>query len=174
MVSIFRSGFGSAMLAVVILSATGRGDEGDGKPDGKKSLGGSGHLIQPTFLAGNRLLSGIRIHGARYGTPEPPAEKFLIYVLSADRSKVVAVEMAPYSLFERGEEKWVTIPFDKQINVPEGGWIGVDFRPGRTKGVYVSYDSHAGAASSKVGLPGQEARDVEFAGDWMISPISPQ
>jgi len=144
-------------------------EEGDGNPDGKKSYGGSGYLIQPALPDNSRTITGLEIHGSRYGTP---AEKFLIYILSADRSKVTAVEMAPYSLFERGDERWVVIPFEKPLDIPEGGWIAIDFRAGRTKGVYVSYDAHPGEKRSKVGLPGLDAKEVDFEGDWMIRPTS--
>src|SRR5262245_49132772 len=89
-----------ALLALQ-LSPLASAEDGDGTPDGKKSYGGSGHLIQFKLPGDNRTLAGLEIHGSRYGTPTPPAEKFLIYVMNADRSKVTAVEMAPYSLFER-------------------------------------------------------------------------
>jgi hypothetical protein len=50
----------------------------DGAPDGKKSLGGSGEIIDFQRPAGKPRVSGLRIHGARYGQPQPPDEKFLV------------------------------------------------------------------------------------------------
>lgn len=160
-----------ALLALQ-LAPLASAEDGDGTPDGKKSYGGSGHLIQLNLPDDNRTLAGLEIHGSRYGTPAPPAEKFLIYVMNADRSRVTAVEMAPYSLFERGEERWVAIPFENPLEIPAGGWIAIDFRAGRTKGVYVSYDAHPGAKHSMSGLPGLDAKEVEFEGDWMIRPLA--
>jgi hypothetical protein len=32
----------------------------------------------------------------------------------------------------------------------------------------VSYDTSTEGKHSKIGLPGQEAADVDFGGDWMI------
>ncbi|MFN0054262.1 MAG: hypothetical protein ACKV0T_18965 [Planctomycetales bacterium] len=143
----------------------------DGKPAGKKSLGGSGQMVQLELSPENRTLTGIEVHGSRYGTANPPNEKFLIYILSADQSEIIATRMAPYSLFERGDEKWVSIPFDKPIEAPADGWIVVDFRAGRTKGVYVSYDAEGSGERSRTGLPGMEAKKPDFVGGWMIRPI---
>jgi hypothetical protein len=50
----------------------------DGSADGKKSLGGSGEMIRFTLPQGNQKLSGIKIHGSRYGVPQAPKESFLI------------------------------------------------------------------------------------------------
>ena len=108
----------------------------DDKPDGKKSLGGSGEMIQLKLSPDNRMLAGIEVHGSRYGTADPPNEKFLIYILNSDQSEVTTTRMAPYSLFERGDEKWVSIKFDKPVEFPADGWIVLEFRAGRTKGVY--------------------------------------
>ena len=43
---------------------------GDGKPDGKKSYGGSGHMIRFELPEGVTKVKGIRIHGSRYGLPQ--------------------------------------------------------------------------------------------------------
>ncbi len=142
----------------------------DGQPDGKKSLGGSGEMIQLELAADNRMLAGIDVHGSRYGTADPPKEKFLIYILTSDQSEVIATKLAPYSLFERGEQKWVSIQFDKPVEFPDQGWLVLDFRAGRTKGVYVSYDADTSGERSRAGLPGIEARKLDFVGDWMIRP----
>lgn len=144
---------------------------GDGQADGKKSLGGSGEMIQFTLPAGHAKIDGIRIHGSRYGSADAPRESFLIYVLNQDLSEVINTEMAPYSLFERGDEKWVEVKFRKPIAVPQQFWIALDFRAGRTKGVYVSYDSSTDGTQSRIGLPGMEAKQPDFAGDWMIEVL---
>ena len=77
---------------------------GDGKPDGKKSLGGSGEMIELGMPAGASKVTGVKIHGSRYGQAQPPKESFLIYFLSKDRKRILHTEMAPYSLFKRGPE----------------------------------------------------------------------
>lgn len=141
---------------------------GDGKADGKKSLGGSGEMIKFTTPAGNWKIKAIGIHGSRYGYPKAPDEDFLVYVLGADGAKIIHTETAPYKLFERGDEEWVKVKFKKPVEVPASFWISLDFRAHQTKGVYVSYDTGTGGEYSKVGIPGREPRDVDFEGDWMI------
>jgi hypothetical protein len=113
----------------------------DGSADGKKSLGGSGQMIRFTLPQDQQKLDGIKIHGSRYGVPQPPKESFLIYVLCLDGKEVLSTQMAPYSLFERGDEKWVAVQFSKSVEVPKEFWIALDFRAAQTKGVYVSFDT---------------------------------
>ena len=146
----------------------------DGSADGKKSLGGSGEMIRFRLPQDKNKLTGIKIHGSRYGQQQAPKESFLIYIMSPDGKEVLATQMAPYSLFERGEEKWVDVHFSKPVEVPKDFWIALDFRAGQTKGVYVSYDTSSGGRFSKTGLPGLESKDVDFAGDWMIELIPSQ
>lgn len=140
----------------------------DGNPDGKKSLGGTGEMIEFTLPATNTKIAGLRIHGSRYGLPQPPHEEFLIYFLSEDRKEIVRTEMAPYSLFERGDQQWVTVKFEQPIELPQTFWVVLNFRANRTKGVYVSYDTSTDGKHSRVGLPGTKTRAVQTGGDWMI------
>jgi RNA polymerase sigma-70 factor (ECF subfamily) len=144
---------------------------GHGRPDGKKSLGGSGEMIRFTLPVEGAKVGGIRIHGSRYGMPEAPKESFLIYFLSQDLSKVCGTEMAPYSLFERGEERWVEVKFRRPFEVPREFWVVLDFRAHQTKGVYVSFDTSTGGKFSRVGLPGIPAQETDFGGDWMIEVL---
>ncbi|HQU42084.1 MAG TPA: hypothetical protein PK867_04695 [Pirellulales bacterium] len=144
---------------------------GDGQADGKQSLGGSGELIEFALPEAARKVAGLRIHGSRYGFPEAPEESFLIYFLSADRDRIVATEMAPYGLFERGAEKWVTVNFAKPIELPERFWVALDFRAHQRKGVYVSYDTSTKGEHSRVGLPGMPATETKFSGDWLVEVV---
>ena len=144
---------------------------GEGKAGGKKSLGGSGEMIEFTLPAGTAeaFVNALRVHGARYGNDEPPDEKFLVYFLSRDRSEVLAVRMVPYSAFRKGPERWVTLDFDRPVQVPAGFWVVLDFRAQPTKGVFVSYDAGTGK-HSRTGLPG--LADKPFpAGDWMVEAV---
>ena len=143
---------------------------GDGKADGKKSLGGSGEMIEFTLPAGGRKVAGLKIHGSRYGQPNPPEESFLIYFLNEDFSEVVATRMAPYSLFERGEERWVEVAFAKPVEATGRFWVALDFRATGSKGVYVSFDASTGGKHSRGGLPGIKSKGVDF-GDWMVEVV---
>jgi len=143
---------------------------GDGKADGKKSLGGNGEMIKFTLPSGPELMKkmkGLRIHGSRYGHPKPPKEDFYIFIMN-EESEVVHTETAAYSLFDRGEQEWVKVRFKKPVSVPTTFWVVLDFKAHQNKGVYVSYDTSTGGENSKIGLPGKEPRAVDFKGDWMI------
>ena len=145
---------------------------GDGKPDGKKSLGGSGEMIELGMPAGASKVTGVKIHGSRYGQAQPPKESFLIYFLSKDRKRILHTEMAPYSLFKRGPETWVEVKFESPVaGLPKSFWLVLDFRAAQTKGVYVSYDTTTGGKFSRIGLPGMASSGVDFGGDWMIQAI---
>jgi RNA polymerase sigma factor (sigma-70 family) len=143
---------------------------GDGKADGKKSLGGSGEMIEFTLPADGRKVAGLRIHGSRYGQANPPEESFLIYLLNDDLTEVVATRMAPYSLFERGEERWVEVTFAKPVEATGRTWVALDFRATGSKGVYVSFDASTGGKHSRGGLPGIKPKGVDF-GDWMVEVV---
>jgi RNA polymerase sigma-70 factor (ECF subfamily) len=144
---------------------------GDGKADGKKSYGGSGEMIQFTMPEGYNMLTGIRIHGSRYGTPQAPKEDFMVYVMDEEHAKTLYTETAPYRLFDRGEEKWVTVKFKLPLQVTGTFWISLDFRAHQTKGVYVSYDTSTGGKYSLAGIPGIDSEPVDFKGDWMIQAM---
>ena len=145
---------------------------GDGKPDGKKSLGGSGEMIELGMPAGASRLTGVKIHGSRYGQAQPPKESFLIYFMSKDRKRILHTEMAPYSLFKRGPESWVEVKFESPVEgLPKSFWLVLDFRAGQTKGVYVSFDTTTGGKFSRTGLPGLASSEVSFGGDWMITGV---
>jgi hypothetical protein len=108
--------------------------------------------------------------GSRYGQPTPPEESFLIYFLNEDRSEILATRMAPYSLLERGPERWVEMSFAKPVEVPGRFWVALDFRAHQSNGAYVSFDSSTGGKFSRAGLPGLTPREVDY-GDWMIEVV---
>jgi beta-lactamase regulating signal transducer with metallopeptidase domain len=143
----------------------------DGTAEGKRSLGGSGDLISFTLPDESAKVAGIRIHGARYGLPQPPKEDFVIYFLNGDMSETVATKTAPYSRFKRGEPGWVEIKFPKPIEVPKEFWVCLDFRAHQTKGVYVSVDNSTDGSHSRIGLPGMESREANVGGDWMVEAL---
>jgi hypothetical protein len=144
---------------------------GDGKAEGKQSLGGSGEMIEFTLPADTGKAAGVRIHGSRYGAPQPPRESFLIYFLSQDQKRILHTEMAPVSLFERDKERWVEAVFERPVELPKQFWVVLDFRGDRTRGVYVSYDTSTGGQHSQAGLPGIASSKTRFGGDWMIELV---
>ena len=146
---------------------------GDGKADGKRSLAGSGEMIRFELPDGIRLVRGIKIHGARYGYPQPPNEDFEISFVKDDFSGILHTETAPYSLFHRGNSKWVNVKFKGAIELPKSFWLVLNFHAESTKGVYVSYDTSTKGVHSRIGLPGDDKPlPVNFGGDWMVQVIT--
>ena len=140
---------------------------GDGKADGKKSIGGSGQMIRYSMPDKGGKARALRIHGARYGHRRPPDEDFEISFLSVE--EILHTETAPYRLFKRGKSKWVRIKLEEELELPREFWIALDFNAEQTKGVYVSYDTSTAGKYSRVGLPGDEQpRETDFDGDWMV------
>ncbi|HEX4070496.1 MAG TPA: hypothetical protein VHX68_04985 [Planctomycetaceae bacterium] len=146
---------------------------GDGKADGKKSLGGSGEMIRFELPDGVTRVSGIKIHGARYGYPQPPQENFEVSFVKDDFSEILDTQLAPYSLFHRGASKWVTVKFRKPVDLPKVFWVVLNFHAEQTKGVYVSYDTSTKGAHSRIGLAGDDKpQPVNFGGDWMVQVMT--
>lgn len=145
---------------------------GDGQPDGRKSIAGSAEMVQFTLPSDTQKLKAIKIHGSRYGYPQPPKEDIEILILNEDMSEVLHRESAPYALFKRGKAKWNVVRFKKPLEVPNQFWVAVNFNAERTKGVYVSYDTSTGGEHSRVGLPPEvPAKKTDFEGDWMIQAL---
>ena len=138
----------------------------DGQMTGRKSIADGGHAVR--FEAPDQgegwMLTAVRIHGSRYGYPRPPREDFKVF-LCDDQFKPIAEFAFPYSKFERGNSKWVTLEV-KPTKVPKTFILGVGFNPTATKGVYLSHDRQ-GSGRSLVGLPGEESRPFT-QGDWLI------
>ncbi len=143
----------------------------DGTAEGKRSIAGTGEMMSFSLPAEDAKVAGVRIHGSRYGYPQAPREDFMIYLLSADGSEVVATKPAPYSRFKRGDPQWVEVRFTKPVEVPQDFWVCVDFRAAQTKGVYVSTDSSTDGTHSRVGLPGSKPKETNIEGDWMIEVV---
>lgn len=140
----------------------------DNSQEEKRSMTGAGHAVRFECPDGDRwYVTGINIRGSRYGAAQPPNENFKIVIASDDLSQRVEIEK-PYSIFERGNERWVRIDFDP-VEVNSAFQAAVFFNPTRTKGVYVAIDTDASPAHSTIlsaSDPSQPGRDME--GDWMI------
>jgi hypothetical protein len=134
--------------------------------DGKQSIGGNGEVIQFRAPEGKWRLDAVWLYGSRYGTPEPPAEDFSIFVCDAAMN-VIADIRRPYSLFERGPEKWVVMRFDP-VEVPAGFHVCLYFNATQFKGIYVGKHTSTEARHSRVGLPYSRISKPIPDYDWMI------
>ena len=145
---------------------------GDGKPDGKKSIAGAGEMIRFELPEEKGKVRALRVHGARYGYPQPPKEDVEISLLGEDMTEVLHTELVPYSLFKRVKKgRWTYLPFRDNVEVPQKFWVVLNFNAEKTKGVYVSYDTSTMGEYSRIGLTEEDARETDFAGDWMIQVL---
>ncbi|MEA2707536.1 MAG: hypothetical protein QOF78_137 [Phycisphaerales bacterium] len=143
----------------------------DGLPAGKKSIAGSGHaIVLDAPAGGGGALTAVKIFGSRYGTQQPPAEDFHVWLCDADGKQLKEFKF-PYKLFLRGDPRWVTLKLPESANLPATGKfiLCVGFNPQQTKGVYVHYDKSPDG-DNRTGLPGQ-LNDAFGQGDWMIRAI---
>jgi hypothetical protein len=136
----------------------------DGQPAGKRSIAGGGHGARFEMADSSSYLTAIRIHGSRYGTPQPAAEEFSVW-LCDEGFKPIEEFQFPYGRFARGEPAWVELPVEPTA-LPRKFFVCVGFNPTARKGVYVSHDSGT-TEHSVIGLPGKTPRPFA-AGDWMI------
>ena len=140
----------------------------DDSQENKRSMTGAGHAVRFECPDDQKwYVTGISIHGSRYGTPQPPNEDFFVYVASDDMSKM-AKTTKPYALFERGEEKWVTFDIPP-VEVEQAFHIAVFFNPTRSKGVYVGINEDASPTHSMTVVPNEpDKTQSDLQGDWMI------
>jgi RNA polymerase sigma-70 factor (ECF subfamily) len=138
----------------------------DGQMKGRRSIADGGHAVRFEAPAEGEgwMLTAVRIHGSRYGYPQPPRENFKVF-LCDDQFRPIAEFAFPYSKFERGNPQWVTLEV-KPTKVPKTFILGVGFNPTQTKGVYLSHDGQ-GSGRSLVGLPGEKSQPFS-RGDWLI------
>jgi len=135
----------------------------DDESAGKRSIAGSGHAVLLETAESSELLA-IMIYGSRYGNPAPPKENFNVWLCDEDRQVLTKFEF-PYSLFKKGEPKWVKMKAEF-AELPEKFYLCAGFNPEQTKGVYVHYDKES-SGGSYTGLPDNDFKN--FAdGDWMI------
>ena len=150
----------------------------DGTMDGKRSLAASGHFVQFQCPPGKWHLTEVQIFGSRYGSVQPPLDKFTI-TLCDKQFKTIKYIRKPYSIFaERGQLRGHQVPVPPlelpsakvtdEGTVPAPFWINVAFNPSRTKGVYMGYDSSDSECFSRTGLPDQKPGDIKEKYDWMI------
>ena len=165
-----RSGAGAsgseAAKTATVSQLTGKPKElklDDGKAAGKKSFPRG---IAAAFEAPDEgyYLVSVRIHGGRYGYPQPPKEDFHVSLCDEDFNLIADFKF-PYSKFRRADPKWVKLSL-KPTLVPRKFVLCLNFNPERTKGVYVSHDAEG---ESLVGLPKKKAGKFT-RGDWLIRP----
>lgn len=139
----------------------------DGSMESKRSTTGAGHAVFFQRPAqGEWFLDRVELFGSRYGNPQPPDEDFAVYVTDSTMARFCVVPR-PYSLFERGPEKWTSIALPP-VRVPESFYVCLVFNPTRTKGVYVGIDNSVKQSHSRDAVPGSHLGETLKEGEWMI------
>ena len=141
---------------------------GDGVQDGKRSMTGAGHAVRFECPDEDQwYLSAVAVHGSRYGTPKAPRDKFSVLVASEDLKDYLRIPK-PYSLFDRGETKWVKFNVPP-VKIPKVFQVGLFFNPTRSKGVYVGIDEDSSPTHSMTIVPDDASKNTsDLQGDWMI------
>lgn len=138
----------------------------DGTMEDKRSMSGAAQTVLFRPPDGSWQIDGIKLFGARYGEDEPPKEDISIYI--CDENFDLLHEMkAPYSIFEKGNEKWYRVSFNP-VDVTKDFYVGVDFHATATRGVYVGMDKGVKRCHSRIAMPYSYVRDLKETGDWMI------
>ena len=141
---------------------------GDGKPNGKKQLAKDMAFLKFDLPVEKERLLGLKIYASRYGASKSPEKTFSIYILNEDLSQVLHTVKGSYKILKKGINKWCTVNFHKDLELPKAGWIAIDFESDRVNGGYLSYDSKTKGLYSRMGPSGEKSRKVPFRGDWMI------
>jgi len=136
----------------------------DGVPKGKFSFSGGGHAVRFAAPGSGYVLTRVQVYGSRYGSAQPPAEDFHIYVCDKDGA-VILDSPFHYSRFQRGVEQWVTFDLSP-VEVPAEFLVCVSFNPTATRGVYVFYDKEA-VSRSLSGLP-ENGFEPFASGNWLL------
>jgi predicted secreted protein len=139
----------------------------NGKMEGKRSIGGSGHGVIFETPQGNQKLIAIQVFASRYGTPKAPDENFHVYLLDADGKKVITSFKYPYSRIKRGKMKWYLLKISP-TRVPKKFLVALSFNPKKTKGIYLGFTNTDTVTYSRIGLPGKGFTMVNKPLEWMV------
>ena len=167
-VSLNRTGALVAPVLCALIGAMPVGAEelkyGDGKPDGKKSLTASGHLIW--FDAGKKdlWLNGLEVYGGRYGDAVSLGDEFHVHLVGAGAQVYRRVAL-PYILWPRGKQGWLKVPLPP-IQVPQKFGVCLSFQPTKARGVWVFTDD-VEDGHSYAWLPGEKPLKLK-GGAWMV------
>ncbi|MFV1960136.1 MAG: hypothetical protein ACC662_12075, partial [Planctomycetota bacterium] len=137
----------------------------DGRPDDRRSTAGGGHVVSFTRPSDPFVVTGVRIHGERYGGAYDPFLTVARVSLRDAAWRPLATTFVPYDAWPRGRAGWadVVIP---PCSVPEAFYVVVEYFPTGTKGVYQSIDTGA-AEGSYAGTLAGLGRPLP-GGGWMI------
>ena len=128
--------------AATPVSASLTGDElahDDGKQDDPRSSAGAGHVVRFERPSQEFVLTGVRLHGSRYGVGYEP-EWALARVQAHDQSRqVLASGYLPHAAWKVGRAEWVEAPLEA-LRVREAFFVSVGYFPTQRRGIDQSID----------------------------------
>ena len=71
------------------------------------------------------VLVGIVVVSVSVSTAQEESSK--ISIVGEDGKNVLHTELVPYSKFERGESKWISLVFKMPIKVEKNFWVVLEF-----------------------------------------------
>lgn len=137
----------------------------NGKLGGKLSIAGGGHAVKFKVDGDSWKVTSVSLHGSRYGMPQPPKEKFKVWICDAQFKPIATFEF-PYGSYTRSDPVWKSFRV-RPTAVPEDFIVCFGFNPEATKGVYVSHDGEP-SETSLIGVPGNGEPKLFAKGNWMI------
>jgi len=135
----------------------------------KWSLAGTGHFVRFHRPASGNTVIAVELYAARYGSPQPPAKDFFVFLLD-QRQQVIGKFAFPYEQIDRGDLQWhrLAVPPTK---VPEAFGVALSFDPQQTRGVFLGLDKGVVESHSYTGLPDKGFVTLEEPGDWMVRVV---
>ena len=140
----------------------------DGKKDDMRSTEGGGHVVRFERPTEDFALTAVRLHGSRYGAYYDPAWTIARVRVCDEQMEEIAHAFVPYDSWKHGADSWVEVPVGP-LRLPENFFVGVEYFPAQTRGIYQSIDTDSSGHS--YGLGGSEIGVSLETGDWMIRAV---
>jgi len=158
-----------AALAPAVAAAKGTElSYDDGRKEDLRSTAGGGHVVRFERPTEEFALTAVRLHGSRYGGGYDPEWTLARVRVCDGEMKELAHAFVPYDSWKVGADDWVEVPVGP-LRVPPAFFVGVEYFPTQTCGIYQSIDDSSSGHS--YGLSGAELGPSLDGGEWMIRAV---
>ncbi len=140
----------------------------DGKQDGKRSTAGGGHVVRFERPTDGFTLTGVRIHGSRYGGGYDPTWTLARVRLFDESMRELERAFVPFDAWKVGRAEWVDVDLGPR-RVPPAFFVAVEYFPTARRGIYQSIDEDGSGHS--YGLSGDDLGSQLDGGEWMIRAV---
>lgn len=160
-----------ALAALAPAMAAAKGTElayDDGRKDDMRSAAGGGHVVRFERPTEEFALTAVRLHGSRYGGGYDPEWTLARVRVCDGEMKELAHAFVPYAAWKVGADDWVEVLVGP-LRVPPAFFVGVEYFPTQTRGIYQSIDDSSSGHS--YGLSGADLDGALDGGEWMIRAV---